>query len=277
MFEPNNSSNLNTKEGKANSANNEGTGKSFNKKPFITVETEAEILDKIQKHCNSWDQISTAYNVCIIIFGISAVSTSVLVSIYTGQAELISVGAVKVLACISTISLSILTAFNLVSNGTNARTAWRSLNAAMMMYKAGSISIQQLIEQYQKGESQVGNLSFNYGTNSDKPATYSNDIQGKDDVRDEKDHNSTSKEALTTSKVTNQQRAASGQEHNGLTGNQGNLGSENSKTEERRVNDQNTRHGMDNGDNANIEYSAGSKNDQVNPDEFKNASTIDNQ
>lgn len=157
----------------------DSTSKSSNTKPPIDIVTETEILKKIAKHCSTWSQISNAYAVCIVIFGISAISTSVLVSIYTGQENIIRVEIIKVLACISTISLSILTAFNLVSNASNARNAWRSLNAAMMMYKAGSMSIQDLIEQYQKGENQVGNLSFSYGTNSDKPATYSHDIKGK--------------------------------------------------------------------------------------------------
>lgn len=156
----------------------------LNRKPPITVETETEILNKIERHCETWNNISIAYNVCIVVFGVAAVSTSVLVSIYTGQKDLISVETIKILACISTICLSILTAFNLVSNAGNARTAWRSLNAAMMMYKAGSLSMQQLIEQYQKGESQLGNLSFSYGTNSDKPATYSHDIKGKNSDQD---------------------------------------------------------------------------------------------
>lgn len=181
---------------------NDDTSSNSNKKPLITVQTETEILKKIEKHCNTWNSIATAYNVCIIVFGISAVSTSVIVSIYTGQEKLISVAVIKVLACISTISLSILTAFNLVSNASNARTAWRSLNAAMMLYKAGSISIQQLIEQYQQGENQLGTISFNYGTNSDKPATYSHDIKGKEDEQkgSQEDETITSKQNADTSR-----------------------------------------------------------------------------
>ncbi|MGI8635166.1 MAG: hypothetical protein ACR2KZ_07155 [Segetibacter sp.] len=59
----------------------------------------------------------------IIIFGLAAVSTSVLVSIYTGNEQLMKVSTIKVMACISTIFLGVLTAFNLVTNSTNAKNA----------------------------------------------------------------------------------------------------------------------------------------------------------
>ena len=158
-------------------------------RPAITVEKEKEILDEIESHCCRWRRIGNAYIIAIIVFGVSAVSTSVLVSIYTGNEKLMDVATVKVMACISTISLGILTAFNLVANCTNSRNAWRSLNAALMLYTAGSISLQQLIEQYQKGESQIGTLSFSYGTATDKPATYAQDIRASHEERKQREAN----------------------------------------------------------------------------------------
>ena len=153
-------------------------------KPMITMEKEKEILDEIERHCCYWRKIGNAYIAAILVFGTAAVSTSVLVSIYTGSDEhIMKITTIKVMACISTISLAILTAFNLVSNGNNARNAWRSLNAALMLYTAGSISLQQLIEQYQKGENQLGSLSFSYGTNSETPATYAHEISASDEER----------------------------------------------------------------------------------------------
>jgi uncharacterized membrane protein len=146
-------------------------------RPTITVEKEKEIIDEIERHCSYWRKIGNIYIASIIVFGLAAVSTSVLVSIYTGSDErIIKVSTIKIMACISTISLAILTAFNLVTNSNNARNAWKSLNAALMLYAAGSISIQQLIEQYQKGENQFGSFTFTYGSTNDKPATYAQDI-----------------------------------------------------------------------------------------------------
>ncbi len=160
------------------SANGNGAtlnGKNMDRQ-VMSKEKEDKILKKIEGHCEKWSMIANAYVVCIIVFGVSAVSTSVLVSIYTGQETLIGVSTIKILACVSTISLAILTAFSLVDNSGNARNAWRSLNASLMLYSAGAISIEQLIEQYQKDESMMGNLSFNYGTASGKEGTYTQDI-----------------------------------------------------------------------------------------------------
>jgi hypothetical protein len=158
-----------------------------NEKRIVSLSKEKEILDQIESHCEKWSNIANAYVACIIVFGVSAVSTSVLVSIYTGNERLIGVEAIKVLACISTISLAVLTAFNLVTNSANARNAWRTLNASIMLYKAGGISLEELIEQYQKGENQIGNFSFNYGSNGDKPSTFTQEIKASDAVNKQKE------------------------------------------------------------------------------------------
>ena len=169
-------------------------------KPTITVEKEKEILDEIERHCNKWSKIANVYVACIVVFGLLAVSTSVLVSIYTGNEAMVSVKTIKIMACISTISLAILTAFNLVPNSINAKNSWRSLNAAMMMYSAGSLSLQELIEQYQKGENQFGNFTFKYGANSEagsgisggneRPGTYAHDIVASDKERKQREADS---------------------------------------------------------------------------------------
>jgi hypothetical protein len=158
-------------------------------KSTITVEKEREIIDEIEKHCAYWRKIGNIYIAAIIFFGLAAVSTSVMVSIYTGSdPNIMEVATIKVMACISTISLGILTAFNLVTNSQNARSAWRSLNAALMLYAAGSITLQQLIEHYQKGENQMGSFSFSYGTNTDNSGTYAHDIIASSEERKQKQH-----------------------------------------------------------------------------------------
>jgi hypothetical protein len=186
--------------------NGNGTASKLNvagKKQVMSVEREAVILKKIEDHCGKWGMIANAYVLCIIVFGVSAVSTSVLVSIYTGQEKMISVAAIKVLACISTISLAILTAFNLVSNSGNARNAWRSLNAALMMYRAGAISIEQLIEQYQKGEDMMGNFTFNYGTSTNRDGTFIHDINASNLAKKQKEVNDANENVDTATEKLN--------------------------------------------------------------------------
>lgn len=134
------------------------------KQSLMSKEDEAVILKEIESYCKLWSNMANWFNIGIVILGVAAITTSVLVSIYTGS-DLITPRTLKLLACISTISLALLTAFNLVNHSNDARNAWRALNASLMLYKAGTIDIVKLIEQYQKGEKQVGSVNFNYGSN----------------------------------------------------------------------------------------------------------------
>ncbi len=135
-----------------------------NTKP-LTPENEKYILDKIEKTCKLWSTMADVLNAGIIILGVTAISTSVLVSIYTGSPELVAPANLKILACISTIALGLLTAFGMVNRSNGARSAWRVLNASLMLYKTGALSMEQLIAQYEKGEKQLGFIHFSNGSN----------------------------------------------------------------------------------------------------------------
>jgi hypothetical protein len=129
----------------------------------LSKEEEMEIIKKIESHCEKCSRMAFLYNIGIIGLGVTAIITSVLVSIYTGSDNLMSASTLKVLACISTISLMLLTAFNLVNQSNDTRNAWRALNSSLMLYKAGGMDLVKLIEQYQRGEKQPGLASFSYG------------------------------------------------------------------------------------------------------------------
>ena len=129
---------------------------------MISKEEEMEIIKKIEAHCEKSAKMAFMYNIGIIGFGVTAIITSVLVSIYTGSDNFMSPGTLKVLACISTISLMLLTAFNLVNQSNDKSNSWRALNSSLMLYKAGGMDLVKVIEQYQKGEKQYGLLNFGY-------------------------------------------------------------------------------------------------------------------
>jgi hypothetical protein len=131
----------------------------------VSKEAEEKILKDIEHYCNLWKTMANWFNVGIVFFGVAAISTSVLVSIYTGS-DFISDRALKILACISTISLALLTAFNLIRYSNDSRNAWRALNSSLMMYRAGIIPMKDLIKQYQLGETQMGVVEFNYNVNA---------------------------------------------------------------------------------------------------------------
>lgn len=129
---------------------------------MISKEEEMEIIKKIEAHCEKSAKVAFIYNIGIIGFGVTAIITSVLVSIYTGSDNFMSPGTLKVLACISTISLMLLTAFNLVNQSNDKSNSWRALNSSLMLYRAGGMDIVKVIEQYQRGERQNGILNFGY-------------------------------------------------------------------------------------------------------------------
>lgn len=120
------------------------------------------VVSEIRKLCNLWRRMGNWFNFGIVLFGAATIITSIFVSVYTGS-EMVEPKTLKVVAYISTVSLTLLTAFNLISYANNSRTAWRYLNGALMKFEAGKLSIEKLIDAYQKGEDTMGVVDFTYG------------------------------------------------------------------------------------------------------------------
>ena len=131
----------------------------------ISMEEAAPTLTDLKKILGVWHFTANWMTRFTIIFGILTIVSSVLVSVYTST-DLMGPKAIKILACISTASLTLLTAFNVVKKGNNARQAWRILNAALYKYETGVYSIEELIHAYEVGEKIVGDVDFSYGVAS---------------------------------------------------------------------------------------------------------------
>jgi hypothetical protein len=86
-----------------------------------------------------------------------------LVSVYTAT-HLISDGLLKIIACTSTTSLTVLTAFNVVKLANDRRRAWRLLNIALSKYLAGCYTMAQLLQDYEEAETIVSTVDFQYGS-----------------------------------------------------------------------------------------------------------------
>ncbi len=67
---------------------------------------------------------------------------------------------VKIFAFIAALSVAILTAFNLNTKSNNMRTAWRELNSAVMKYNSEKMTDEQLIEEYRKSETLIGDVTY---------------------------------------------------------------------------------------------------------------------
>ncbi|WEA00925.1 hypothetical protein [Mucilaginibacter sp. SJ] len=142
--------------------------------PYSTYAmTEGEIVHKIKGHLKTWNLISTAYNYAIYILGFISISTSVFVAGFIGvkkeDSALLAVcpQILKICAIVSSISLTLLTAFNIVRKSNDTRKAWRILNTALLFYHSGKYSIDKLIEEYYRGEEVIGTVDFNFNSKQD--------------------------------------------------------------------------------------------------------------
>ena len=119
-------------------------------------------IGELRKILRVWHYTANRLVNLTILFGILAIVSSVLVSVYTST-DLMCKQVIKILACISTASITLLTAFNVVQKGNNARTAWRILNAALYRFENGLYTMEQLIHCYEIGERLVGDTDFSFG------------------------------------------------------------------------------------------------------------------
>jgi len=136
--------------------------------PELTAK-EQLVLGNIKKVHQIWDNTANRLVYITISLGLLIIVPSVLVSVYTAT-DLLSRQQLKVLACTSTISLTLLTAFNIVGKGNNARKAWRVLNAGIYNYESGIWTMTELIRSYEEGERIMCDVDFSYGMAPPKPA-----------------------------------------------------------------------------------------------------------
>jgi hypothetical protein len=145
---------------------------------------ETEILKEIKKFNQEWKKMRYALNIISVFLGITAIVTSVIVSVYTGTSpELLSAKSLKVIAVVSTSALTLLTAFNIVGLSNNTIRAWRHLNVAILKYEAGINKINDLIEAYKEGEQLIGHFNFNYA--SANPANDAESKKGGDELNND--------------------------------------------------------------------------------------------
>ena len=129
-----------------------------------TQKNEATV-QKLREILGVWNFTASWMVRFTTLFGMATIVCSVLVSVYTAT-DCMSDRTIKVLASISTASLALLTAFNVVQKGNNARQAWRILNAAIYKFETGIYTMKELIHDYEIGEKIVGDVDFSYGVAS---------------------------------------------------------------------------------------------------------------
>lgn len=108
-------------------------------------------------YLQQWEWMSRYLRIVHVGLGLSATFFSLLAAAQIGS---ISDVYIMVFAFIAALSIGVLTTFNLNTKSNNMRTSWRALNYAAMLYNSGKIDDKQLIEEYKKAESLIGDITY---------------------------------------------------------------------------------------------------------------------
>ena len=97
----------------------------------------------------------------LVVLGVIAIFCSLFVTSFAGSSWF-STDAVKITSFASTLSLTLITAFSIATKGNSARSAWRHLNKALLLYRSGNSSVVDLIKAYEEAEAILGGVDFAY-------------------------------------------------------------------------------------------------------------------
>ena len=122
---------------------------------------ENSITKKIQEKLNTFNKISFILQFLFIFFALSSVCLSLAVATFSSELE--KEGKLKYFAYAAALSGSIISAFSLDRKSSDARTAWRLLNVALMRHTLNpkALSEEELIRFYAEAEDTLGHIVFN--------------------------------------------------------------------------------------------------------------------
>jgi len=126
--------------------------------PDATVAEIAGILNK-------WARRALLLEILLIFLGIVAIASSLFIS---GFADFDFMHnnkflVTKLLGFTSTLSLTLISAFNLSSKANSVRKGWRHLNKAFCRYNSDIVDIKELVVAYDEGEEMIrSNADFSY-------------------------------------------------------------------------------------------------------------------
>ncbi|GEO07016.1 hypothetical protein AAE02nite_46800 [Adhaeribacter aerolatus] len=133
----------------------------------VINQTDADLIIKnIQKELQAWRLKNLLYHLLVGVLGTVAILGSVIVSVYLDtRSAVLTADRLKLIAIASTVSLSILSAFNIISKTNNYIAACDLMQVALFKYNAKLISLGTLIEAYDKANKIIGGIDFNFDKN----------------------------------------------------------------------------------------------------------------
>ena len=129
--------------------------------------TDADkIIINIKNELGDWKVKNFLFHLLVGILGTIAILGSVIVSVYLDtRSEFLTAERLKIIAIASTVSLSILSAFNIITKTNNYISACDLMQVALFKYNAKLINLGTLIEAYDKANKIIGGIDFNFDKN----------------------------------------------------------------------------------------------------------------
>lgn len=131
------------------------------------IPVSTAVLQDIEDKLATWAKMANWLQATLIILGVLAIGCSLFITAFAGSDFLgTNNTAIRILAFVTTLFLTLITSFNLSTKANNCRSAWRHLNKALYSYKSKRIDGDALIKAYEEGENILGSVDFNFNTNS---------------------------------------------------------------------------------------------------------------
>jgi len=106
-----------------------------------------------------WRSLSTMLQTVYVGLGLIATASSLVLATFTTE---LGTAWVKGVSFALSLSLGVITAFNVGAEANGVRSAWRVLKAAILAYENDqNFTIQDLYKQYVAGEALIGDIKYN--------------------------------------------------------------------------------------------------------------------
>lgn len=105
-----------------------------------------------------WARNATILWIIHISLGLIATILTIIITALATTQEMGS--TIAILAIIAAITAALLTTLDIGTKSNNTRNAWRKLNTAMMKYNQGLFNKEQVISQYEEGETMIAGITY---------------------------------------------------------------------------------------------------------------------
>ena len=117
-----------------------------------------EAPQEIRKQLAKWNRMARLLRLTNAVLAITATLTSLVVA---ATISLFNPLTVTVLAFLAAASGALMHTFKTSAKANRVRKAWRNLNAAVILYESdGQISLEELVQEYSKGEELIGDVDI---------------------------------------------------------------------------------------------------------------------